>query len=83
MEFRSESSHELDITISVTKPPKDLHMELESIDLQKGQRFMVGRADIKHLIARGHLEEVQAKCKRTKNTLGSLLMPSSRSTLFS
>ncbi|KAF8876656.1 hypothetical protein BD779DRAFT_1449138 [Infundibulicybe gibba] len=72
MEFRSEFSHELDITASITNPPKDLHVlvrvvkdcgsliqtELGSIDFQKGQRFMVRRADIEHLIAQGYLEEV-------------------------
>lgn len=71
MEFRAEFSHELDITASITKPPKDLHVmvrvvrdcgvietELGSIDFQKGQRFMVRRADIEHLIVQGYLEEV-------------------------
>ena len=71
MEFRSEFSHELDITASITNPPKDLHAlvrvvrdcgviqtELGSIDFQKGQRFMVRRADIEHLIVQGYLEEV-------------------------
>lgn len=71
MEFRSEFSHELDITASITNPPKDLHVlvkvirdcgviqtELGSIDFQKGQRFMVRRADIEHLIVQGYLEEV-------------------------
>ncbi|KAF9267425.1 GINS complex, Psf1 component [Marasmius fiardii PR-910] len=71
MEFRSEFSHELDITASITSPPKDLHVlvhvvkdcgvietELGSIDFQKGQRFMVRRADIEHLIVQGYLEEV-------------------------
>jgi soluble cytochrome b562 len=60
-----------------------IQTELGNIDFQKGQRFMVRGADIEHLIAQGHLEEVQAKCKQIENTLGSLLMPSSRSTLFS
>ncbi|KAJ8080578.1 DNA replication protein psf1 [Marasmius tenuissimus] len=71
MDFRSEFSHELDITASITNPPKDLHVlvhvvkdcgvietELGSIDFQKGQRFMVRRADIEHLIVQGYLEEV-------------------------
>lgn len=71
MEFRSEFSHELDITASITKPPKDLHVlvrvvrdcgviqtELGSIDFQKGQRFMLRRADIEHLIVQGYLEDV-------------------------
>lgn len=71
MNFRSEFSNELDITASITHPPKDLHVlvrvvrdcgviqtELGSIDFQKGQRFMVRRADIEHLIVQGYLEEV-------------------------
>lgn len=71
MEFRSEFSHELDITASITNPPKDLHVlvrvvrdcgiiqtELGSIDFQRGQRFMVRRADIEHLIVQGYLQEV-------------------------
>ena len=71
MEFRSEFSHELDITASITHPPKDLNVlvrvvrdcgviqtELGLIDFQKGQRFMVRRADIEHLIVQGFLEEV-------------------------
>ncbi|KAF9531370.1 hypothetical protein CPB83DRAFT_848918 [Crepidotus variabilis] len=71
MEFRSEFSHELDITASITSPPKDLHVlvrvvkecgviqtELGTIDFQKGHRFMVRRADIEHLIVQGYLEEV-------------------------
>lgn len=71
MEFRSEFSNELDITASIVSPPKDLHVlvhvirdcgviqtELGSIDFQKGQRFMVRKADIEHLIVQGYLEEV-------------------------
>lgn len=71
MEFRSEFSNELDITASITHPPRDLHVlvhvirecgtvqtELGSIDFQKGQRFMVRKADIEHLIVQGYLEEV-------------------------
>jgi len=71
MEFRSEFSHDLDITASITKPPKDLNVlvrvvrdcgviqtELGSIDFQKGQRFMLRRADIEHLIVQGFLEEI-------------------------
>jgi GINS complex subunit 1 len=71
MEFRSEFSHDLDITASITKPPKDLNVlvrvvrdcgviqtELGSIGFQKGQRFMLRRADIEHLIVQGFLEEV-------------------------
>jgi GINS complex subunit 1 len=71
MEFRSEFSHELDITASITHPPKDLHVlvrvvrdcgiiqtELGSIDFKKGHRFMVRRADIEHLIVQHYLEEI-------------------------
>jgi len=71
MDFRAQFSHELDITASITHPPKDLHVlvrvvrdcgviqtELGSIDFQKGQRFMVRRADIEHLIVQGYLEQV-------------------------
>lgn len=62
---------DVDITASVEKPPKDLHVlvwvkrdcgtiqtELGAIDFKKGQRFMVRRADIEHLIVQGYLEEV-------------------------
>ncbi|TFK45252.1 GINS complex, Psf1 component [Heliocybe sulcata] len=71
MDFRSEFSDELDITASIVQPPKDLHVlvrvirdcgviqtELGTIDFKKGQRFMVRRADIEHLIVQGYLEEV-------------------------
>ncbi|KIL58357.1 hypothetical protein M378DRAFT_170715 [Amanita muscaria Koide BX008] len=71
MEFRSEFSQELDIMASITQPPKDIHVlvkvvkdcgviqtELGTIDFKKGQRFMVRRADIEHLIVQGYLEEV-------------------------
>lgn len=71
MDYRAGFSNELDITASVTHPPRDLHVlvrvvrdcgviqtELGSIDFQKGQRFMVRRADIEHLIVQGYLEEV-------------------------
>ncbi|OJA07819.1 hypothetical protein AZE42_03405 [Rhizopogon vesiculosus] len=71
MDYRAGFSNELDITASITHPPKDLHVlvhvirdcgviqtELGTIDFQKGQRFMVRRADIEHLIVQGYLEEV-------------------------
>lgn len=71
MLYRGEFTNELDITASVEKPPKDLHVlvkvvrdcgvvqtEVGSIDFKKGQRFMVQRADIEHLITQGYLEEV-------------------------
>jgi GINS complex subunit 1 len=71
MLYRAEFTNELDITASVEKPPKDLHVlvrvvrdcgviltEVGSIDFKMGQRFMVQRADIEHLITQGYLEEV-------------------------
>ncbi|KIK65533.1 hypothetical protein GYMLUDRAFT_358381 [Collybiopsis luxurians FD-317 M1] len=71
MEFRSEFSAEVDITASIISVPKDLHVlvhvvkdcgviqtELGSINFQKGQRFMVRRADIEHLIVQGYLQEI-------------------------
>jgi len=71
MEFRSEFSQELDIMASITQPPKDIHVlvkvvkdcgviqtELGSIDFKKGQRFMVRKADIEHLIVQGYLQQV-------------------------
>jgi len=71
MDFRGEFSNELDIMASITVPPKELHVsvkvvrdcgviqtEIGTIDFKKGQRFMVRRADIEHLIVQGYLEEV-------------------------
>jgi len=71
MDFRGEFSNELDIMASITVPPKELHVsvkvvkdcgviqtELGAIDFKRGQRFMVRRADIEHLIVQGYLEEV-------------------------
>lgn len=71
MDFRGEFSNELDIMASITVPPKELHVsvkvvkdcgviqtELGTIDFKKGQRFVVRRADIEHLIVQGYLEEV-------------------------
>jgi len=70
MQFRAQFSAELDIMASITSPPKELHVsvkvvrdcgvvqtELGSIDFKKGQRFVVRRADIEHLIFQGYLEE--------------------------
>jgi GINS complex subunit 1 len=71
MDFRGDFSAELDVAASITHPPRDLHVlvrvvrdcgvietELGTIDFRKGQRFMVRRADIEHLIVQGYLEEV-------------------------
>ena len=73
VDFRSEFSNELDITSSITNLPKDIHVlvkvvrdcgliqtELGVIDFQKGQRFMVRRTDIEHLIVQGYLEEIHS-----------------------
>jgi GINS complex subunit 1 len=71
VDFRGAFSDELDITANITSVPKDLHVlvrvvkdcgviqtELGAIDFRRGQRFMVRRADIEHLIVQGYLEEV-------------------------
>jgi len=71
MDFRSDFTDELDIMASITQPPKDLHAlvvvvrdcgviqtELGNINFKKGERFMVRRADVEHLIVQGYLEEV-------------------------
>lgn len=71
MDLRADFASELDVTASVEKPPKDLHVlvrvvrdcgviqtELGAIDFKKGQRFMVRRADVEHLVVQGYLEEV-------------------------
>lgn len=71
MEYRGDFSNELDITAGIEVPPKDLHAmvrvvkdcgviqtELGTIDFKKGQRFMVRRSDIEHLIVQGYLEEL-------------------------
>lgn len=72
VDFRSDFTDELDITSGIMNPPKDIHVlvrvvrdcgviqtEAGAIDFQKGQRFLVRRADIEHLIVQGYLEEVQ------------------------
>jgi GINS complex subunit 1 len=70
LDFRTDYA-ELDLMAGVDKPPKDLHVlvrvvrdcgtiqtELGAIDFRKGQRFMVRRADVEHLMVQGYLEEV-------------------------
>lgn len=72
IEFRSHFSNELDISLGVKNPPKDLNVVVEvlkdcgiiqteqgAVDLRKGQRFMVRRQDVEHLIVQGYLNEVQ------------------------
>ena len=69
--FRADFSGELDITSGLLNPPKGIHVlvrvvkdcgmietELGAIDFQKGQRFMVRRSDIEHLLVQGYLEEI-------------------------
>ncbi|KAI0056148.1 DNA replication complex GINS protein PSF1 [Artomyces pyxidatus] len=71
LDFRGAFSAELDITAGITTPPRDLHVlvrvvrecgvvqtELGAIDFKGGQRYMVRRADVEHLIVQGYLEEV-------------------------
>jgi GINS complex subunit 1 len=70
MEFRGQFG-EVDIMASIETVPKDLNVsvkvvkdcgtiqtELGSIDFQKGQRYVVRRTDVEHLIVQGYLEEV-------------------------
>ncbi|CAL1710752.1 unnamed protein product [Somion occarium] len=71
--FRSGvlATEEVDLFAPILKPPKDLHVlvrvvldcgviqtEVGAIDFRRGQRFMVRRADVEHLIVQGYLEEV-------------------------
>ena len=71
--FRSGvlATEEVDLFTQITKPPKDLHVlvrvvldcgviqtEVGTIDFKRGQRFLVRRADVEHLIVQGYLEEV-------------------------
>lgn len=73
LEFRSGvlATEEVDLFAPITRPPKDLHVlvkvvrdcgviqtEVGAIDFRKGQRFLVRRADVEHLITQGYLEEV-------------------------
>lgn len=65
------ATEEVDLFAPILRPPKDLHMhvrvvrdcgviqtEVGAIDFKRGQRFMVRRADVEHLIVQGYLEEV-------------------------
>ncbi|KAL9709482.1 DNA replication protein psf1 [Leucoagaricus gongylophorus] len=74
MDFRAHFSSELDIMATMTSPPKELHVtvkvvkdcgviqtELGPIDFSKGQRFVVRRADIEHLIFQGYLEVISGR----------------------
>ncbi|TCD66885.1 DNA replication protein psf1 [Steccherinum ochraceum] len=73
LEFRSGvlATEEVDLFAPITRPPKDLHVlvrvvkdcgviqtEVGAIDFRRGQRFLVRRADVEHLIVQGYLEEV-------------------------
>ncbi|CCA69621.1 probable PSF1-part of GINS, replication multiprotein complex [Serendipita indica DSM 11827] len=71
-EFRGDFEDILDVVGDVAIPPKELNVvvrvvrecgtiqtELGPIDFQKGQRFMVRRADIEQLITQGFLEIVR------------------------
>ncbi|KAF8323517.1 putative PSF1-part of GINS, replication multi protein complex [Cantharellus anzutake] len=69
MDYRSDVLDVLDVAASLTNPPKDLYVEVRvlrecgtiqtevgSIDFKRGQRFMVRRSDVEHLIVQGYLE---------------------------
>jgi GINS complex subunit 1 len=71
--FRSGvlATEEVDLFAPILRPPKDLHVHIKvvrgcgviqteagAIDFRRGQRFMVRRADVEHLIVQGYLEEV-------------------------
>ena len=73
VDFRSAvlETGELDLFAQIAKPPKDLHVlvrvvrdcgviqtEVGAIDFRRGQRFLVRRADVEHLIVQGYLDEV-------------------------
>jgi GINS complex subunit 1 len=71
MDYRSDFIDVLDLAMGLTRPPKDLHIEVRvvaecgaietesgSIDFQKGQRYLVKRADVEHLIVQGYLEPI-------------------------
>lgn len=73
LDFRSGvfAAEEIDLFAPISKPPKDLHVlvrvvrdcgviqtEVGAIDFRRGQRFLVRRADVEHLIVQGYLEEV-------------------------
>lgn len=71
--FRSGvlATEEVDLFAPILRPPKDLHVHVKvvrdcgviqteagAIDFRRGQRFMVRRADVEHLVVQGYLEEV-------------------------
>ena len=73
LEFRSGvlATEELDLFAPISKPPKDLHVlvrvvrdcgviqtEVGAIDFKRGQRFLVRRADVEHLVVQGYLDEI-------------------------
>ncbi|KDN51530.1 hypothetical protein RSAG8_00075, partial [Rhizoctonia solani AG-8 WAC10335] len=71
MDYKSDFVDVLDISAGIARPPKDLHVqvmvvrecgaihtELGTIDFQKGQRYLVRRVDVEHLIVQGYLDEI-------------------------
>ncbi len=71
MDYRSDVLDVLDVAAGLTNPPKDLYVEvrvirecgtiqteLGTVDFKRGQRFMIRRSDIEHLIVQGYLEIV-------------------------
>ncbi|GJE92318.1 GINS complex, Psf1 component [Phanerochaete sordida] len=72
-DFRADvlAGEELDLFAPISRPPRDLHVlvrvvrdcgviqtEVGAIDFRRGQRFLVRRSDVEHLIVQGYLEEV-------------------------
>jgi GINS complex subunit 1 len=70
-DWRSGLLDVVDLAMGCDKPPKDVNVhvivrrecgvvntELGEIDFQKGQRYLVRRSDIEHLILQGYLMEV-------------------------
>jgi GINS complex subunit 1 len=72
IEFRSQFEGDVDITSSIEDIPRDLHVwvkvkrpdcgviETENgrIDFRMGQRYLVSKSDVEHLVAQGYLEIV-------------------------
>lgn len=71
MDWREDILDVVDLAMGVALPPKDVnvhvvvrkdcgvvHTELGEIDFRKGQRYLVRRGDIEHLILQGYLKEL-------------------------
>ncbi|TFK27942.1 GINS complex, Psf1 component [Coprinopsis marcescibilis] len=71
MDFRSDFTYELDIMSGIEKPPTEIQVRVRvarecgvvqtengTIDFKPGERYVVRRADVEHLIVQGYLEEI-------------------------